>query len=259
MSRVLRVAQKAARAAAKLSKKMFGKTKLRYKDHMANAITAADKRCQDLIVRHIRKAFPASGFLGEENNLDTRTNRLNWIIDPIDGTTNFGHRVDWYAVSIAAYAKNEPIAGVILVPGTNQMFFAEKDEGAFENNRRLKLASPRPLPRAYIHYEIPHVPAARAEFERIVPAIFEHAGGLRVTGSQAIALALAASNRSDGFLATHSSEWDLAAGRLLLAEAGGMLANERGKAWQSGDTIAIGGHVTRIRELVKILKPLVRQ
>jgi myo-inositol-1(or 4)-monophosphatase len=256
MSTELAAAKRAALLAAKNASNHFGKINLSYKDHVANAVTIADRQNQRLIVDEIRRAFPSSGFLGEEDDLDTLGHGLNWIIDPIDGTTNFGHGISNYAISIAAYHGTSPLVGVIVFPATNEMFFAEKGKGAFCNNQPLRLKKPRPLFRSYIYCETTHDPKKKKEVFRKLPFWIGKVGGIRLLGSNVMSLAFTAANRSDGFVAFGTTPWDLAAGNVILMEAGGALINLKGEPWSFGDSMAIGGPVTRVRELVKILKPL---
>ncbi len=256
MSKLLAAAVRAAKKAAVFARFRFGRADVRYKKKDNSALTIVDQTNQAQIVFDLKKAFPASGFLGEEDGLDSVGDGLNWIIDPLDGTTNFGNGVPLYAISIGACRGREPVAGVIAVPETGDIFVAEKGRGAHCNNRMLRLASPRPLSRAYLNFELTHHPRAAALLSRFLQLHRSKVGGLRILGSQAVALALVAGGESDGFFVTHTSPWDVAAGAVIVMEAGGRASDFSGKPWNLAKNDLLAGHATRVRELVKILKPL---
>jgi myo-inositol-1(or 4)-monophosphatase len=213
----------------------------------ANFVSAADHRAEETLYRELHRARPNFGFVLEERGHVPGSDAAHeWVVDPLDGTTNFLHGVPLFAVSIALVKEGTPIAGVILNPVSDELYVAERGRGAFLNERRLRVAARRELADALICCGIPHRGRGDpARFRAELAAVQEHACGLRRTGAAAIDLAWVASGRFDGFWERDLSPWDLAAGMLMVREAGGFVTDLDG-----GDELFAKGSVCAGNEAI---------
>jgi myo-inositol-1(or 4)-monophosphatase len=180
-----------------------------------------------------------------------------WIVDPLDGTTNFLHGIPHFAVSIALQREGALIAGLVYNPANDDLFLAEKGKGAYLNDQRIRVAARKKLNESVIACGLPHIgrgdfKIAGAELAAIQPQV----AGLRRLGAAALDLAWVAAGRFDGFWERNLSSWDMAAGMVLVREAGGFVTDISGgdKIFETRDIIAGNEYVHR--ELVKILKPI---
>ncbi|MFO1121332.1 MAG: inositol monophosphatase family protein [Hyphomicrobiales bacterium] len=186
-------------------------------------VTAADKKCDKILREELQKARPDYSFLTEESGAIKGSDPDHrFIIDPIDGTTNFMHAVPVFAITIALERKGEIVAGVTYNPIADEMFTAEKGGGAFLNNRRLRVSARRDIHEALVAYEIPHrgakdLPLSRAEIGVLQGRVI----GIRGMGSVALGLGYVAAGRVDALVCRNIQSWDIAAGVLLVREAGG--------------------------------------
>jgi myo-inositol-1(or 4)-monophosphatase len=190
-------------------------------------VTAADKRCDKILREELSKARPGYSFLTEETGTVAGTDpEHRFIIDPIDGTMNFMHAVPFFAITIALERKDELVAAITYNPITDEMYTAEKGGGAFVNNKRLRVASRRDIHETLVSYEVPHrggkeLPLSRAEISIMQARVV----GIRGTGSAALSLAYVAQGRFDAAIVRNVNKWDIAAGILLVKEAGGFIAD----------------------------------
>jgi myo-inositol-1(or 4)-monophosphatase len=189
----------------------------------ANFVTNADRRCERVLREELEKARPGYGFLMEEEGAVKGTDPDHrWIIDPIDGTTNFIHSIPLFAISIALERKGELVAGVTYNPIADEMYTAEKGRGAFFNNRRLRVGSRRDIHDALVGCGIPHRgELEHALFRQELALIQAKASGIRRLGSASLDLAYVAAGRFDAFWERGLAAWDIAAGVLMIREAGG--------------------------------------
>lgn len=193
-------------------------------------VTAADQRCDKTLREELGKARPGYNFLTEETGIVTGSDPDHrFIIDPIDGTTNFMHAVPTFAITVALERKGELVAGVTYNPVTDELFTAEKGQGAFLNNKRLRVASRTDIHEALVGYEVPHrggkdLPQSRAELGALQGKVI----GIRGLGSAALMLAYVAAGRLDATVVRHINPWDIAAGILLVREAGGFIHGLQG-------------------------------
>ncbi len=222
-------------------------------------VSAADLRAEKILRAELSKSRPGWGFLGEEGGetpaaegaLDHR-----WIVDPIDGTTNFIHGLPHFAISIALERAGELLAGVVYNPITDELFFAERGGGAFVNERRLRVAGRQRLDQAVIGTGIPHL--GRGEhgpYLRELAHVMTATAGIRRLGSASLDLAYVAAGRYDGFWEHGLKPWDIAAGILLVREAGGFVGDIDGK----GDPMKSGNIIAANEKLLGPLGDLIRK
>jgi len=190
-------------------------------------VTAADKRCEKVLRAELEKARPGYGFLMEESGTVTGTDPDHrFIIDPIDGTTNFMHSLPLFGISVALERKGEIVAAITYNPITDEMFTAEKGAGAFLNNKRLRVANRKDIHEALLCCGIPHRGREGHADNRAEIALLQaKAIGIRRLGSITLELAYLAAGRIDGFWERGMKPWDLAAGILLIREAGGFTSD----------------------------------
>jgi myo-inositol-1(or 4)-monophosphatase len=195
-----------------------------------NFVSAADKRSEEILFRELSRGRPGYGFLMEERGAIEGPDRTHrWIVDPLDGTTNFLHGIPIFCIAIALEREGRIVSALIYNPVLDELYTAEKGKGAFLNNRRLRVAARTSLAECVIATGIPH--RGRAGHQRFLSeceVLMREAGGIRRTGSASIDLAWVASGRFDGYLEHDLAAWDLAAGPLLVREAGGIATDAEG-------------------------------
>jgi myo-inositol-1(or 4)-monophosphatase len=209
----------------------------------ANFVTNADRRAEEIIHRELSKARPAYGFLMEERGRVAGSDDKNtWIVDPLDGTTNFMHGIPLFAISIALVREGVPFAGIVFHPTSDELFMAERGRGAYVNDRRLRVAARRDLAECVICCGIPHRGRGdTARFRAELGAVQDQVAGVRRTGAAALDLAWVAAGRYDGFWERGLSPWDIAAGLVILREAGGFATDLNGaEEVLDKDTIVAG-------------------
>jgi len=173
-------------------------------------VSNADLKAEKIIIEELKKARPYYSIISEEEGSEINKDKNNtWIIDPIDGTTNFLHGVPHFAISIALRSTNEIVSGLIFDPIKNEMFYAEKDNGAFFNNQRIRVSKKRELNSCLF--------ATGGELKNQIDL------PLRKSGSAALDIAYVAAGRFDGYFQNDLNLWDIAAGIIIIKEAGGMI------------------------------------
>ncbi len=194
-------------------------------------VTAADKRCDKILREELAKARPGYAFLTEETGTVAGTDPDHrFIIDPIDGTMNFMHSVPFFAITIALERKGELVAAITYNPVSDEMFMAEKGGGAFLNNRRLRVAQRRDIHDTLLSYEIPHRGGKEHALSRAEISVFQgKVVGIRGPGSAALSLGYVAAGRFDAMICRNLNKWDIAAGILLVKEAGGFVSDPDGE------------------------------
>ena len=206
----------------------------------ADFVTTADKKTEEVLVTGLMKARPRFGFLLEEGGKIEGADTSNrWIIDPLDGTTNFLHGIPHFSISIALERDGEPVAGVIYEPITDQMFWAEKGQGAYLNGRRIRVSARRRLEESLFATGIPF--AGKQDHDRFLSqlkAVMAVSAGVRRFGSAALDLAYVAAGRYEGFWEFGLHPWDIAAGIVLVREAGGFVTDIGGGMIESGEILA---------------------
>ena len=222
----------------------------------ADFVSVADKRAEKILFEELSRARPKYGFLMEESGIVEGSDTSNrWIIDPLDGTLNFLHGIPQFAVSIGLERDGEPFAGVVYDPVGDNMFVAEKGQGAFHNNRRLRVSGRRSMTEALFATGIPFLGHGdHPQFVQELEAVMAVAAGVRRFGSAALDLAWTAAGRFDGFWESKLSPWDIAAGIIIVREAGGFVTDFDGRQGMmtSGNIVAANDGIHR--ELLKTLK-----
>ena len=258
-SALINVMVKAARRAGRSLKRDLGEI-----EHLqvslkgpANFVSLADKRAEEMLYADLAKARPGYGFIGEEGGTREGADKTHsWIVDPLDGTTNFLHGIPQFAISIALAREGSVIAGVIYNPANDELYLAERGKGAFLNDQRLRVAGRRNLSECVIACGLPHI--GRGDFEQFRDELREIQGrvaGMRRFGAASLDLAFVAAGRLDGFWERNLSPWDIAAGQIIVREAGGMVSGIEGhdNSLTTGNVVCGNDYVHG--ELVKILKP----
>jgi myo-inositol-1(or 4)-monophosphatase len=248
-SALINVMVKAARRAGRSLKHDLGEI-----EHLqvslkgpANFVSLADKRAEEMLYADLAKARPGYGFIGEEGGKREGTDKSHtWIVDPLDGTTNFLHGIPQFAISIALQREGAIIAGVIYNPANDELYIAERGKGAFLNDQRLRVAGRRSLADCVIACGLPHIGRGDHEvFRREMMDIQGRVAGLRRFGAASLDLAFVAAGRLDGYWERDLSPWDIAAGQILIREAGGIVSGIEGH-----DNALTTGHVVCGNEYV---------
>lgn len=239
-SATITVMIRAVFAAAKSLKRDFGEV-----EHLqvsekgpGDFVSRADVQAERTLRRELERTRPEYGFLGEEGGETKGDGRNRWIADPLDGTTNFLHGVPHFAISLALERDGEIIAGVIYQPISDELFWAEKGNGAFidtpnARSRRLRVSGRKDLGRALVATGIPHVGRGdHPAYLRKLEAVMGKTAGIRRWGSAALDLAFVAAGRYDAYFEYGLKPWDVAAGILMVREAGGMMNDAEGNAYR---------------------------
>jgi myo-inositol-1(or 4)-monophosphatase len=248
-SGLITVMERAARKAAPRLRRDFGEV-----EHLqvsrkgpADFVSLADERAEQTLVEELRHARPDWGMLLEEGGaIEGDPNKPRWVVDPIDGTSNFLHSLPHFAISIAVQEPKpggqgygELSHGLVYQPLTDESFWAEKGRGAWLQDRRLRVSSRRDLSEALIATGIPYKGHGDlARWQKINDAVAPEVAGIRRFGSAALDLAWVAAGRFDGFFEEDLHFWDIAAGLILVREAGGFATDYRG-----GDAGLVNGQV----------------
>jgi myo-inositol-1(or 4)-monophosphatase len=224
----------------------------------ANFVTMADRRAEEMLYTDLIKARPGYGFIGEEGGTRAGEDKSHtWIVDPLDGTTNFLHGIPQFAVSIGLQREGTMIAGLIYNPANDDLYIAERGKGAFLNDQRLRVAGRRRLDECVIACGLPHIGRGDLDLSRAeLTAIQARVAGLRRFGAASLDMAFVAAGRLDGYWERNLKSWDMAAGQIIVREAGGTVSGFEGSddPLKTGDVIC--GNEFVHAELVKILKPL---
>jgi len=222
----------------------------------ADFVTSADRRTEKILLEELQRARPGYTFLAEESGLIEGPDKTHrFIIDPLDGTTNFLHAIPHFAISIGLEREGQLVSAVVYNPVTDDMFTAEKSHGAYLNDKRLRVAARKHLPESLIATGIPFLGKEGHEhYLKELEAVMGATSGVRRFGAAALDLAYVAAGRFDGFWERGLKPWDMAAGILLVREAGGFVSDLDG-----GERALETGHILAANEtlhpmLLKLLK-----
>ena len=254
MHPMLTIATQAARQASRIILRFMDqmdKVEITEKNHN-DFVTQIDKMSEECIITLIRKAYPDHSILSEEIGYQKGSNDTYcWVIDPLDGTRNFMHGFPQFAISIAIMKNNVTELGLVYDPIRQELFTATRGQGAYVNNRRMRISQTQKLSQALIGTGFPfrnkdHTKNYFAALEKV----FSQCGDIRRAGSAALDLAYVASGRLDAFWESNLQNWDIAAGALMIKEAGGIVCD-----FQGGETYLENGKI--IAGNPKILKELI--
>jgi len=219
-------------------------------------VSQADHKAEEIVRSELSRARPTYGFLGEEGG-ETRGSdgQHRWIVDPLDGTTNFLHGIPHFAVSIALERNDEVVAGVVYNPATDELYTADRGKGAFLNDRRMRVAGRRKLSDCVIGTGVPHLGRGDhglylGELGRVMGEV----AGIRRMGAAALDMAYVAAGRMDAYWEEGISAWDMAAGVILLREAGGFVSDKDGGQRMFDRKSVVAGNERIQRELLGVLK-----
>lgn len=228
----------------KIHLKYFGKVAYIDRKEGAGLVTEADHKSEKYALQKIFKNFPKSTIITEETGKHAGTGELVWILDPLDGTTNYAHGFPWFCVSIAVHENGKPRAGVIYQPLTKELFYAEKGRGATRNGKKITVSKTTELRDALLGTGFYYTTGKKlAEEVEIFRKVQDKSLGVRRPGSAAMDLAYMSCGIYDGFWERGLSSWDVAAGMILIEEAGGKVTDYRGNPTvvDSGELVATNG------------------
>ncbi len=223
-------------------------------------VSEVDLNAEQAIIHAIHKAYPDHSIMAEESGYIERDDEYTWIIDPLDGTKNFLHGFPFYAVSIAVKYKNKIEHGVIYNPINFELFTASRGQGARLNNQRIRVSKENRFDKTLIGTGFPC--QSRSEDNSYIntfTSISNKCSGIRRTGSAALDLAFVAAGRLDGFWEFGLKPWDIAAGSILIKEAGGLISNDQGQEdiLNSGNVVA--GNPKTLKALLQLIKPAMQE
>jgi myo-inositol-1(or 4)-monophosphatase len=242
MHPMLNIAVRAARKAGSIINRaaLAGGLNVRSK-RAKDYVTQVDQAAEEAIIEIVKKAYPEHGFLAEESGASASDAEYVWIIDPIDGTTNFIHGFPQYCTSIGVTHRGALAHAVIYDPVKNELFTASKGRGAFLNDRRIRVTPLTKLGEALVGTGFPFKELGRLDlYSRQLQTMMQTCSGVRRAGAAALDLAYVACGRLDAFWELGLSPWDMAAGALLIQEAGGLVGDLQGEQTylESGDIVA---------------------
>lgn len=218
----------------------FSRNRVHSKKSSSDLVSYVDKESEQKIVIRLQELIPGCGFITEEDTPDDTSKEYTWIIDPLDGTTNFVHGLPTYAISIGLMHKSELVAGIVYELNRDEMFYAWKNGGAFLNGKKIKVSPVSSLKESLLSTGFPYYNFEKMEqYLAILNSLMKTSHGLRRVGSAATDLAYVACGRYEGFFEYNLNPYDVAAGIVIVQEAGGVVTD-----FQGGDNYLFG------RELV---------
>lgn len=230
--------------AANFIKSQMGKVELaQIEDKGVNSLVSyVDKTAEEILVKGLHRILPQATFITEESTIENKKSEYYWIIDPLDGTTNFLHSLPFFSVSVALAHHDEIVLGIVYEVTRDECFYAWKNGGAYLNNKPIRVSSNTELISALIATGFPytHLDKIDAHIE-MIKYLREHARGVRRFGSAALDLAYVAAGRFDGYFEYGLSPWDVAGGAILVREAGGIVTDfKNGYNFIFGEEVVVG-------------------
>ena len=254
---LLQIAKKLAHDAGKLALKYQEKGfSISTKSSPIDLVTEADKACEELILKTIRAHFPDHSILSEESPAIEQNGDYKWIVDPIDGTGNFAHGLPFYAISIAIVHKGKPIIGVVEIPALKETFWAQEGRGAYLGNKQIHVSKRDKLQQSMFATGFPYARESdryRKNIE-LFDAFYKASNGVRRFGSAAIDLCFTAAGRFDGFWEYALKPWDIAAGKIIMEEAGGMVTNMDGSLFNPKLENVLASNGLLHSEMLRVIK-----
>lgn len=252
-----RTAIKAAKEAGKIILSYYSKNvKATSKGSTYNLVTKADIASEDKIISIIKDKFPDHSILAEESGEEIHKSDYCWVIDPLDGTNNFYHKFPMFCVSIALYKKAKPLIGVVFDPLRKELFYAEKNKGAYLNNKKIRVSNTTKLSKSLLalgfYYERGSL--MRKTLGQMKRFFYEDVHGIRRAGSAALDICYTACGRFDGYWELRLKPWDYAAGSLIVMEAGGRITDTHGQKYNlmMKNIVASNGRIHK--DMIRILE-----
>lgn len=242
----------AAGQASRILMRYYGKKEKISQKPNKTLVGIADLEANKAIIKTIKKNFPTHDILSEETAFEDNNSDFKWVIDPLDGTHNFLHGIPIFGTSIALEYKNEIVLGVLQFPTINITAVAEKGKGAFLNGKKLKVSGKKGLDHSFIIFEYAY--SNRKEKVGFLEKLIHQTIDVRNFGSAIYDLLLVACGKCDGFVILSTHEWDIAAGFLIVEEAGGKITDLKGNKWsphQNKFAVSNGMLHNKILKLVK--------
>ncbi len=244
----------AAKSAGKIILNHYGNYgKLKFKNPRS-LLTKVDLMSDKIIKEIISKRFPNHNFITEESGLIKKGSEYTWIIDPIDGTTNFTSKIPYFAVSIGLVKNKEVVMGIVYNPCTKEIFFAEKGKGAFLNNKKIKVSNKNKIKDALLAFALPSEIMTSQKTFVLLSKIFGSVRGVRNPGSAALNMCYVAAGKFDLFLSLSLNSWDAAAAYLVITEAGGRATNIKNEEWKITDKTCIATNKSLHDKFIKLLR-----
>ncbi len=216
-------------------------------------VTKADLASEKFLIEQLSGLLTKASFLAEESGKSGSGDHC-WVIDPLDGTTNFAHKLPYFCISVALTYKEQPIVGAIYQPTTKEFFYAEQGKGAFLNGQKIYVSSPTRFDQAMVAISLPYDREKRKELVHSAERIAKEAYAIRHYGAIALDLAYVACGRMDGVFFTNLAWWDVAAGMCLIEQAGGIVTDFKGKPVRPDYTTCIAGGKMVHSHVMSLLK-----
>jgi myo-inositol-1(or 4)-monophosphatase len=259
---IINVMDKAARRAGRDLSRDFGEVEQLQvsRKGAADFVSAADRRAEETLHYELMRARPDFGFLGEEGGKKEAGDGVHrWIVDPLDGTTNFLHGLPHFAISIALEERGQIVAGIVYEPLSDDIYWAERNTGAFLNDTRLRVSARQHLSESLIATGTPFLGHGDPErYLATLAAVMPEVAGIRRLGAASLDLAYVAAGRCEGYWEFGTKIWDIAAGVLIVREAGGFVSGPDGRdtALASGDIVAANDRIhDPLRRLLRAADP----
>lgn len=245
-----------AKSAGEIIKNYFGKNfSIEYKSDVKNLVTQADKESEKTIIEFIKKKYPSHGIIAEESGEESSSAEYLWVIDPLDGTSNFAHGLPIFSVSIGVVFKKEIIIGVVFDIMRDKLYFAEKGSGAFRGDVKLSVSKNSKIEESFLVTGFPYNISENPEnaFEKFI-AMTKVSRAVRRLGSAAIDFCYVAEGVFDGFWEVHLNPWDICAGKLLVEEAGGLVTDFFGNPIDIFNKTILASNGIIHNKMIEILK-----
>ncbi len=236
------------------AKRTGGSLELETKKGFTDLVTDVDKKCEKMIIEKIKNAFPDDAFLAEESGSEGKKNTRRWVIDPVDGTTNFAHGFPFFCCSIALEEKGEVIAGAVYEPIRKELFSAFIGEGAKKNTETITVSSERSLNKSLLATGFAYDPEGKNANMGYFRKMLATSQAVRRAGSAALDLCYVACGRLDGFWELGLSPWDTAAGQLIVQEAGGKVTQINNESYGIFDQTIVASNSHIHKELLSELE-----
>ncbi|MDX9893714.1 MAG: inositol monophosphatase [Patescibacteria group bacterium] len=245
----------ALQAGQEIAKRFTRQQIVKYKTKR-QVVTQADLIADRIITKAIKQKFPAHNIISEESGLLQNQSEYTWVIDPLDGTTNFTLGINFFAVSIALFKSSQPIMGVIYDPINQTIYTAQQGKGSYLNNRRLKVSARNKISDSILTFCHGEGNRDINRVSQIRQRLIAKAKNARLFGCASLELGLVASGRTESFLVPSARSWDVGAGVIIVREAGGAVTDFKGQNWNIKSKDMVASNDLIHRELIKILKTI---